>query len=334
MESRLARIAEESQFEIALANSGSAQPVISAIVPTYNRRELVQQAVEAIGRQHTDQPYEIIVVDNASTDGTVEALAATASDLEVPVTIVRMHRPSGPAVARNVGVLLARGRYVAFTDSDCLPTPDWLPQCLRRFSEGFDVVQGRTTAPPNQPQPFFSHFIETLDADGSFSTSNVAYLRDRVVAVGGFDPSCAYWEDVDLGWRVVRAGARHCFAPEARVYHQVLRQSTFEWLRHATNFGNWPAKAARYPEYRRHLVMRLWVDEMHALFTLALCGLLLARWRRASLALLVPYVWMFARTRGLRGRQPVLKAIAHVSRDVVAFASLIVGSVRHRSPVL
>jgi GT2 family glycosyltransferase len=202
------------------------------------------------------------------------------------------------------------------------------------MSESVGVAQGRTTADPEQPQPLFNHFIETNRFDGSFSTSNVCYRREALEAAGGFDPACDYWEDVDLGWRVRRLGWDAVFVPEALVYHQVIKVSPIDWLIQARRWGNWPAKAARYPEFRRYLFLRLWSDPWHPLFQAFVAGAALSLWRRQFLLLAVPYLATFPLRGRLVGRQPLLRAAANMARDAVSFISLVTGSIRYKSPVL
>ncbi|MDO8614715.1 MAG: glycosyltransferase family A protein [Dehalococcoidia bacterium] len=324
-----------SMYEIvATGGPSDTAPQVSVVVPTRNRRDLLSDTIGALLAQ--DMPpgsYEILVVDNASTDGTTELLQAAAMSSPVPFTGIRAKRNRGPAVSRNTGVQNARGKIVAFTDSDCVPTHSWLRSMLTAFAAGVGVAQGRTTAHPAQGQPLFNHFIETLDFDGSYSTSNVAYLKEAVVEAGGFDPGCSYWEDVDLGWRVYRLGWEAVFAPEALVYHQVLRLSAPGWLLNAWHYHIWPAKAARYPEFGRYLFCRLWSHPLHPLFQAFVLGLTLGAWRRPFLLLTLPYLFFPFRQR-LVGRWPPLRAGAHVARDAVALAALLTGSVRFRRLVL
>lgn len=103
-------------------------PRVSVIIPTYNRREYVQEAIDsALAQTFTD--YEIIVIDDGSTDGTSEALQARYGN--------RIHyewqENQGESVARNRGIELARGEYIAFLDSDDL----WHPEKLAKQIIGF-----------------------------------------------------------------------------------------------------------------------------------------------------------------------------------------------------
>lgn len=331
------RSVDASSYEVvARGGPKNVTPAISVIIPTHERADMVAQAIDALQAQDIGSrgAYEVIVVDNASADDTSNVIKEKARRSVVPFIGLRMRENHGPAVSRNAAITLARGDLVAFTDSDCVPTRTWLRFLAGSFNGGVGVVQGRTIAHPAQPQPLFNHFIETNSLDGSFSTSNVCYRRDAVEAVGGFDPDCKYWEDVDLGWRVCRAGWVAAFAPEALVYHQVLRLSPLEWLLHAKNFSNWPAKAARYPEFRQHLFGRVWASAWHPLFQAALLGLALAPVNRRFLLLTVPYLATFPARGRLAGRNPVLRAAASMARDAVSFSALVAGSIRHRSPVL
>jgi glycosyltransferase involved in cell wall biosynthesis len=331
-----ARFAVAAHDVIARGGPDTPAPAISVVVPTRNRCGLVRETMDALLAQDlAHDAFEIIVVDNASSDGTGDLLRECAERTAVRFVGAVMRKDEGPAVSRNVGVALARGALIAFTDSDCVPTRGWLRSCIDAMSAPeVGIVQGMTLASPDQPQPLFNHFIKTKNLDGSFSTSNVCYRRDALIAAGGFDAQCIYWEDVDLGWRVRRLGWGARFDEGALVHHQVLRLSAWEWVTHPWHFYNWPAKAARYPEFRRHLFLGLWVHWTHALFDGFVLGIVLARWRRSALLLTLPYVVAFAMRRRLTGRWPLLKPFAHFAHDCVAFGALIAGSIRFRRPVL
>jgi GT2 family glycosyltransferase len=322
---------------VASGGPRNASPAISVVVPAYNRADLTADTIDALlAQQFAPKAYEIIVIDNGSTDAGVmtAVLREKAKKARVLFVGARIDENRGPAVARNLGVVLSSGELIAFTDNDCVPTPGWLRALAVGMPDGAGVAQGRTTADPKQPQPLFNHFIETNELDGSFSTSNACYRREALKQAGGFDPNCEYWEDVDLGWRVRRLGWEAVFVSEALVHHQVIRVSPVDWLMQARRFGNWPAKAARYPEFRRHLFLRLWSDPWHPLFQAFVAGIALSPWRREALLLAIPYLATFPLRGRLVGRQPLLRAAATIARDAVILSSLVGGSIRYKSPVL
>src|SRR5437867_3641156 len=138
---------------------------ISVIVPTHNRVALLQQNVESLLRQDfTDR--EIIIVNDGSTDGTDRYL----STLETSAKIVYVRQDNqGPAAARNAGIKVARGRYVAFTDDDCVVPARWLARIVAVFeSGGYDFVGGvvrncvRNNIYSELSQDIVNHFVKFL----------------------------------------------------------------------------------------------------------------------------------------------------------------------------
>lgn len=311
----------------------SQEPLVSVVVSTRNHGRYLAYTVRAVAAQDV-RPIELVVVDNASTDGTEDLMGRLLDGARIPMTYLRLASDHGPALGRNAGLAAAGGRFIAFTDSDCVPTPGWLRAALDAFDGGdrIGIVQGRTACAAIRP-PFLSHFIETLRFDGSFSTSNVVYRR-QALAGHRFDPRCHYWEDTDLGWRVRADGWRSAFCDAALVHHQAVPQTARRWVTWPTRYGNWPAKAAAYPAFRRTLFLGLWVRPLHLWFELAIVSIVAARRRPAALLLSLPYMASFLRERGLSGRAPAAKVALYLARDSVALASLLAGSARHRALVL
>jgi len=328
---------EEVETVVIVNGSGDRpgpDPEVSVIVSTRNHACYLRETLAAVAEQDAEG-VELVLVDNASTDETEPVARAFARETSIPFTYLRLRADRGPAVGRNHGIDHARGTFVAFTDSDCVPSARWVREGLAAFDRpSLGIVQGRTECHEQRAQ-LLSHFIETRRFDGSFSTSNIVYRRS---AIGRhrFDASCSYWEDTDLGFRVRSDGWDVGFARDALVYHQVVPQSVGTWLMWPRRYVNWPAKVARYPEFRRTLFLKIWVRPLHACFDLALGGVvaMLLGHRRLAVLLCTPYAAGFAGARGLRGRSPWMKVILHAARDIVAFVSLLAGSIRYRRVVL
>ena len=198
---------------------------ISVVVATFNRRESLQRLLESLASQTLSPAhFEVLVVSDGATDGTVEL-----------VRELKAHRPNltlldlqsrGPGAARNAGARLARGRFLAFTDDDCIASETWLEQLLVVFVRtGAVAVQGRTTTDRAAQSPL-THCIEILSPClTSMPTCNAAYRKDIFDAAGGFDEAFrfAHDEDADLAWRVedmgknrLRTRSEYCSSAPAR----------------------------------------------------------------------------------------------------------------------
>ncbi|GAF92689.1 unnamed protein product, partial [marine sediment metagenome] len=123
-------------------------PLVSVVVPTRNRREVLSRALEALARQ-TYEPFEIIVVDDGSTDDTPMLLARFAEqNPSLAFRWLRNEPQRGANPSRNRGVGEARGPFVAFVDDDCIAEPEWLERLLAGFlSDRVAAVTGRVDDP-------------------------------------------------------------------------------------------------------------------------------------------------------------------------------------------
>lgn len=183
-------------------------PLVSVIVPTYNRKNYVQEAIDSIlAQSFTD--YEIIVVDDGSTDGTGEALAKYGDKIRYYYQENR-----GESAARNKGARLAQGKYLAFLDSDDLWLPDKLSVQIQFLEERPDV--GMTFSPAlciydsqvlhQEPLPSTKD-VQSLDFEdiitGWHTCPSGVVIRKAVFdSIGGFDESIRFAEDWDLWLRV------------------------------------------------------------------------------------------------------------------------------------
>ena len=181
-------------------------PVVSVIIPTYNRWPLVTEAIDSVLLQ-SFQALELILVDDGSNDGTAEGLARYGSGLR----LVSQQR-KGVAAARNLGVSIAKGRYVAFLDSDDLWLSDKL-EVQSAFMERHSEVQisqteeiwirrgVRVNPRAKHRKPSGDIFRASLDLC-LVSPSAVMMTKDLFRCVGGFDESLPVCEDYDLWLRI------------------------------------------------------------------------------------------------------------------------------------
>jgi len=186
-------------------------PHVSVIIPTYNRKDYVQKAIDSVLAQ-TYKDYEIIVVDDGSSDGTGEALQARYGDRIRYV----WQENQGESVARNCGVDMARGEFIAFLDSDDLWVPEKLekqvaylrmhPQTRMVFSQMLPIdAEGNKIDNQVQDPHFVDRaltFEELCFRTHVLSTSSVVIAKTALKASGGFDPAIHYAEDYDLWLRL------------------------------------------------------------------------------------------------------------------------------------
>jgi cellulose synthase/poly-beta-1,6-N-acetylglucosamine synthase-like glycosyltransferase len=216
----------------------AATPPVSVVVPTFQRRERVTRAIRSVIEQTFDD-WELIVVDDGSTDGTGEAVAA----LRDPRLYYHWQPNGGLGAARNAGLRLARGPVVAFLDSDDRWRSDHLAlvtEVFRRHPDALLVTTNprwllRGSDPPDRarlidplPLCFLGNFVGCPSA--------VAVQRDPVRRIGGFDEAIEVAEDDDLWYRLAAHG------PFALLQHRTVLRT-----RGADSTGARGRREAIYP---------------------------------------------------------------------------------------
>jgi glycosyltransferase involved in cell wall biosynthesis len=200
-------------------------PRAAVVVSTFGRAPYLDRLLDALSVQQDAPPFEVVVVDDGSTDDTGTVLERRRADFPVPLQVLREPVNVGPAVARNRGWRTTSAPFVLFTDDDCVPHPGWLAALVGALDEGVDVAQGRTEPMRSQQhlRGPFSMTVEKTSPDGFFETCNIAYRREWLERLGGFDESFRfpYGEDVDLGWRATKGGATTAFVDDALVEHEI-----------------------------------------------------------------------------------------------------------------
>jgi cellulose synthase/poly-beta-1,6-N-acetylglucosamine synthase-like glycosyltransferase len=307
---------------------------VTAAVVVKDRCELMARCLDALLQQDLDAPYEIVVVDNGSTDGTPEMVRARAARASVPIRVVDCAGPIGRA--RNAAVTAAGAPVVAFTDSDCEPEPGWLRAGLDALDDAprVGIVQGCTRPPADAPRGRWSATQELTTFTNRYETCNIFYRRDALAAAGGFDETIGFFgEDTAAGWAVRRAGWDARFADGAVVRHVVTHPGLVWHLRRALRYGNVNALVRRFPEMREQLLwQRLFLRPRSAAFTALVAGVALGAVQRRFLVLALPYLWL-RRPKG-RHRGDLMDAAGAAAFDAAVFAGLVRGSVRERTVVL
>jgi glycosyltransferase involved in cell wall biosynthesis len=312
----------------------------SVIVPARDAAATLPRTLEALARQELDGAYEVIVVDDGSTDGTSEV----AKHGPGPVRLLAQS-PLGPAAARNRGVAASTGPVLAFCDADVFPTPGWLGAGLAALEES-DVVQGKVLPDPLSPLGPFDRSIWITFEVGLYETANLFVRRRAFDRTGGFEDwlkpeiGKAMAEDVWFGWKARRLGARTAFSPEALAYHAVFRRGWREYVAERRRLRYFPAMASKMPELRRHFLYRsVFLNRRSALFDFGLAGTAVGVALRSAipLSMAIPYLRLARssarRARPVGPRWPAVAA-ADLAADLVGLASLARGSLRYRSPVL
>jgi len=239
---------------------------ITVVIPTYQRRDRLARVLDGLSRQ-THSDFDVVVVDDGSTDGTARYLREARFPFRVRA-ISQLN--AGPAAARNAGVAAAGGDLVLFLDDDVLPAPELVGEHLRAQAAGRRcAVMGPLGSLPRYSQPWVAWEQAMLeDQYGAmtrgeweptfrqFWTGNASVAREEVLAAGGFDPAFRRAEDVELAARLARRGVRFRFHPAARTEHAAER-----------SLDSWCAMHLAYGRLERRIFAHL--GEAHALSTLA-----------------------------------------------------------------
>lgn len=236
--------------------------MISATIQfcTYNRAAVLERVLDACFEQTiSSENYELVVVDDGSSDTTPNVLERARRRANCPLTVIRQAN-SGLAKGRNAGIERASGERIIFIDDDVLPLPNFVEEHLRahaRFPSA--IVRGGAIEVENLddlPPPVWS--IENYSGN-YFWTTNVSVPLATIRAIGGFDESFSEygWEDIDVGLRLRKRGVRAVFRPQALVYHYKPRPRALNVERMIAQSRAQARTAARlvalHPHWRAYL---------------------------------------------------------------------------------
>lgn len=230
--------AQRQRLHDLRAKNGAAVFTCSIVIPVWNKVKLTAQCLQALAGATTDVSYEVIVVDNGSTDETAEFLKQLQGD----VHIIRNEENLGFAKACNQGARAARGRYVVFLNNDTIPLANWLAPLVREVEEHADVgvvgskllyadgtvqhagvVFMRSHLSPYHVYRAASADLPAVNQRREFQAVTGACMlirREVFEAVGGFDEAFVNgFEDVDLCLKVKDKGYHVIYQPRSVLYH-------------------------------------------------------------------------------------------------------------------
>jgi O-antigen biosynthesis protein len=225
-------------------------PRVSVVVCAYNAERTMEACLASL--EVLDYPdYEVIVVNDGSTDRTLEISE------RFPFCRIISQPNKGLSVARNVGAEAATGEIVAYTDSDCVADPDWLTYLVARMEEGGLNACGGPNFPPPEDSLIPAavavspggptHVLISDEVAEHIAGCNMAFRRDALLALGGFDPQYrAAGDDVDICWRFQDAGHAIGFSPAAVVWH-FRRNTVRAYLNQQRGYGK--AEALVYAKH-------------------------------------------------------------------------------------
>src|SRR5436305_936077 len=198
-------------------------PRVSVVVCSYNAERTMEACLASL--EMLDYPdYEVIVVNDGSTDHTLEIAE------RFPYCRIISQPNKGLSVARNVGAEAATGEIVAYTDSDCVADPDWLTYLVGKMEASNLVACGAPNFPPPEDSLVPAavavspggptHVLISDEVAEHIAGCNMAFRRDALLELGGFDPTYrAAGDDVDICWRFQHAGYTIGFSAAALVWH-------------------------------------------------------------------------------------------------------------------
>jgi hypothetical protein len=223
---------------------------VSVIIPAYNASKTIGACIESLLVQETREGFEIIVVDDGSSDDTAEVAE------RYPKVRVLRQVNSGAGPARNLAARNAKGWILCLIDADCVATHHWLDALVATIRCGADGAKGvyRSSQPElvaRFTQIEYEDRYDRMDPQRPINfvdTSSAAYRRDLFLQAGGFENGIHAVEDQELSFRLAKGGHDLRFVPEAAVYH-LHRPTLVGYIRRKFDIGRWKVPVhVRHPE--------------------------------------------------------------------------------------
>ena len=227
----------------------------SIVIPAYNAEKTLGECINALQKQDFSEEFEVIVVDDGSTDKTAE-IVKDFSKKNKKIKLIQQ-KNSGPATARNRGAMLAKSEIILFLDADCIAEKQWLKEMLKPFSD--KQVSGVQGAYKSKQKELIAQFSQleiehryammqkqkSIDWVGSYSA---AYRKKIFLQEKGFDEGflTSSGEDPELSFKLAEKGHRLVFNPKAIVFHY-HQSSLWKYLKTKYYRGFWRVRL-----YKKH----------------------------------------------------------------------------------
>jgi glycosyltransferase involved in cell wall biosynthesis len=232
--------------------TASQKNFISVIVPSFNRKSEIQELLNSLSEQRLPRDqFEILIVDDGSTDDTERLIADFITSTNMPVRFIRQDH-QGPGAARNLGMDKAQGEIFVFIDSDCTAPPNWLSVIKKAFNDDPDLraFGGRDDARADFPPLLLAinysmtSFLTTGGMRGGKKkrlakfyprSFNMGLHRQLYEKIGGFG-GMRHGQDIEFSNRIIKSGGKVAYLHDSFVYHK-RRTSLCKFFRQVFNWG-------------------------------------------------------------------------------------------------
>ena len=201
---------------------------VSVVIPTFNRKPILIKCLRSLENQKLNslvKSYEVVVIDDGSTDGTCDWIKSNKEELSHVVLYEQEH--GGPALGRNLGIMKSKNQIIIFIDSDLIVLNDFIIQHVNKLFFAWKkygkncFTYGSVINTSNFESPESENYKLTDISFAYFATGNVAISRDLLLKIGLFDTTFSLygWEDLELGERLKKLGTKLIKCPRAVGFH-------------------------------------------------------------------------------------------------------------------